>query len=209
MGAGPVLIAVAARLTIGERLGFGGALAVTGALTGLVVLVLGGGDAETVRPAGVAFALLAAAGCAGMTLTTRWLGRGRARDPYCSTIGALAVGTLCVLPLALYEGLPPQAHDLGRSLLLMCYTAAVPTALAYALYFAGLAAVRAATASAIALIEPVSAAVIAVGLLGEELSTGHADEPWWERASCSRPLRNSRSQRRAEPWPTRTAPATG
>lgn len=55
-------------------------------------------------------------------------------------------------------------------LLLLVYVAAVPTALAYALYFAGAAVVRAATVSVIMLLEPVSAAVIAVSLLGERLT---------------------------------------
>ncbi|KOT84694.1 membrane protein [Streptomyces rimosus subsp. pseudoverticillatus] len=173
MGAGPVLIALGARLTMGERLGAGGVLAVVGALCGLAVLVLGGGDSGTVRPAGVALALLSAAGCAVMTLTTRRLGRaGGTADPYGPTISAFAVGALCLLPPAAAEGLWPQAHDLGRSLLLMGYIAAVPTALGYGLYFAGLAAVRAATASVISLVEPVSAAVIAVLFLGEELTAG-------------------------------------
>ncbi len=46
----------------------------------------------------------------------------------------------------------------------------MPTALAYALYFTGAAAVRAATVSVVMLIEPVSAAVIAVLVLGERLT---------------------------------------
>ncbi|MFH8349708.1 DMT family transporter [Streptomyces sp. NPDC018045] len=173
MGAGPVLIALGARLTMGERLGAGGVLAVAGALSGLAVLVLGGADSGTVRPSGVALALLSAAGCAVMTLTMRRPGRaGAVADPYGSTISAFAVGAVCLLPLAAAEGLWPQAHELGRSLWLMGYIAAVPTALGYGLYFAGLAAVRAATASVISLVEPVSAAVIAVLFLGEELTAG-------------------------------------
>ncbi len=175
MGAGPVLIALGARLTMGERLGAGGVLAVLGALSGLAVLVLGGGDSGTVRPSGVALALLSAAGCAVMTLTTRRLGQaGDAADPYGSTISAFAVGAGCLLPFAAAEGLWPQAHELGRSLWLMGYIAAVPTALGYGLYFAGLTAVRAATASVISLVEPVSAAAIAVLFLGEELTAGTA-----------------------------------
>lgn len=174
MGAGPVLIAIGARVTMGERLGAGGVLAVAGALAGLTVLVLGGDGAATVRPAGLGYALLSAAGCAAMTLATRRLGKGGGSDPYASTISAFAVGALCLLPLAVVEGLWPQAHDLGRSLWLMGYVAAVPTALAYGLYFAGLAAVRAATASVISLIEPVSAAVIAVLFLGERLTMATA-----------------------------------
>ncbi|WP_438489188.1 DMT family transporter [Streptomyces sp. S186] len=174
MGAGPVLIAIGARLTMGERLGAGGILAVAGALTGLLVLVLGGEGTATVRPDGVGYALLSAAACAVMTLTTRRFGRGGGRDPYASTLGAFAVGALCLLPFAAAEGLWPHLHDLGRSLLLLGYIAAVPTALAYGLYFAGLAVVRAATASVISLIEPVSAAAIAVLFLGERLSVSTA-----------------------------------
>ncbi|MFC9878579.1 DMT family transporter [Streptomyces libani] len=174
MGAGPVLIAIGARVTMGERLGAGGVLAVAGALAGLAVLVLGGDGGTTVRPAGVGYALLSAAGCAAMTLITRRLGKGGGSDPYASTVSAFAVGALCLLPLAAVEGLWPQAHDLGRSLWLLVYIAAVPTALAYGLYFAGLAAVRAATASVISLIEPVSAAAIAVLFLGERLTMATA-----------------------------------
>ncbi|MEU7635335.1 MULTISPECIES: DMT family transporter [unclassified Streptomyces] len=174
MGAGPVLIAIGARLTMGERLGAGGVLAVGGALSGLLILVLGGEGATTVRPAGVGYALLSAAACAVMTLATRRFGRGGGSDPYASTISAFAVGALCLLPLAAAEGLWPHLHDLGRSLLLLVYIAAIPTALAYGLYFAGLAAVRAATASVVSLIEPVSAAAIAVLFLGERLTTSTA-----------------------------------
>lgn len=174
MGAGPVLIAIGARLTMGERLGLGGVLAVVGALAGLTILVLGGEGGTTVRPAGVGWALLSAAGCAAMTLATRRLGRAGGGDPFASTVGAFAVGALCLLPFAAAEGLWPQAHELGRSLLLLGYIAAVPTALAYGLYFAGLVAVRAATASVLSLIEPVSAAVLAVAFLGERLTTATA-----------------------------------
>ncbi|QTZ90634.1 DMT family transporter [Streptomyces auratus] len=174
MGAGPVLIAIGARLTMGERLGLGGVLAVAGALAGLTILVLGGDGEARVRPAGVGWALLSAAGCAAMTLATRRLGKAGGGDPYASTIGAFAVAALCLLPLAAAEGLWPAAHDLGRSLLLLGYIAAVPTALAYGLYFAGLAAVRAATASVLSLIEPVSAVALAVAFLGERLTVATA-----------------------------------
>lgn len=171
LGAGPVLIALGARLTMGERLGRGGLAAVAGALAGLAVLYLGG-DETTVRPLGVGLALLSASGYAAITLLTRWMGRnGAGGDPYSTTTWAFGVGAVCLLPLGLAEGLLPHtAEDPMRVLLLLAYTAAVPTALAYALYFAGAAVVRSATASVIMLIEPVSAAVIAVVLLGERLT---------------------------------------
>ncbi|MER6099867.1 DMT family transporter [Streptomyces sp. NPDC001728] len=171
LGAGPVLIAVGARLTMGERLGRGGVAAVTGALAGLVVLVLGGGATE-VRPLGVALAVVSAAGYAAITLLTRWLGRDGGRtDALATTTWAFAIGAAGLLPAALAEGLVPRTDAPVSVLLLLVYVAAVPTALAYALYFAGAAVVRAATVSVIMLLEPVSAAVIAVSLLGERLTT--------------------------------------
>ncbi|MGW3197088.1 DMT family transporter [Streptomyces sp. NPDC001118] len=166
LGAGPVLIALGARLLLGERLGAGGVLAVAGALAGLAVLTFGG-SAATVRPAGVLLALVSAAGYGAMTLLTRWWGRADASD---TTAGAFAVTALCLLPCALHEGLLPHTAHPARLLWLVLYIAAVPTALAYALYFAGAAVVRSATVSVIMLLEPVTSAVLAVVLLGERLT---------------------------------------
>ncbi|WP_171163058.1 EamA family transporter [Streptomyces sp. I05A-00742] len=170
LGAAPVLAALGGRLLMGERLGGGGRLAVVGAVAGLAVLVLGGGSA-TVRPAGVAFALLSAAGYALFTVHARYLGRvGRATDPFTTTLTSFGVCTVALLPLAAAGGVLPTAHGLGRTLLLMGYLVTVPTALAYALFFTGLTAVRATTATVITLLEPVTAAVIAVTVLGERLT---------------------------------------
>ncbi|MEU3398730.1 DMT family transporter [Streptomyces filamentosus] len=171
LGAGPVLIAIGARVTMGERLGLGGLAAVTGALAGLTVLVLGGGGAE-VRLVGVGHAVLSAAGFAALTLLTRRLGRtGVTRaGSLAGTAWTFGVSALVVLPLAVAEGLLPHTEDVVRLLLLLLYVAAIPTALAYALYFAGAAVVRAATVSVIMLLEPVSAALLAVTLLDEELT---------------------------------------
>ncbi|MFE2288992.1 DMT family transporter [Streptomyces sp. NPDC059443] len=170
LGAGPVLIALGARHWMGERLGRGGVAAVGGALAGLAVLVLGSGGGE-VRPLGVGWALLSAAGYAAMTLRARLLGqRGAGGDPLVTTAWSVGVGTVCLLPLAAVEGILPHTAEPVRVLWLLVYMATVPTVLAYALYFSGAAVVRAATVSVIMLIEPVSAAVIAVLLLGERLT---------------------------------------
>ncbi|CAM5485885.1 EamA family transporter OS=Streptomyces alboniger OX=132473 GN=CP975_04860 PE=4 SV=1 [Streptomyces alboniger] len=169
MGSGPVLIALGARLTMGERLGGGGAVAVVGALAGLVVLVLGGGGAS-VRPLGVVWGLVSAAAYAAMTLVTRRWGRDGGADSSSTTVWAFAVVALCLLPGAAAEGLVPHTADPARVGVYLLYIAAVPTAVAYALYFAGAAVVRSATVSVIMLLEPVSAAFIAVVLLGEALT---------------------------------------
>ncbi|MFG2931660.1 DMT family transporter [Streptomyces achromogenes] len=173
LGAGPVLIALGARLLLGERLGAGGAAAVAGALAGLAVLTLGG-SAATVRPAGVLLAVVSAAGYGAMTLLTRWWGRDGGGDTAGTTVGAFAVTSLCLLPFAAHEGLLPHTAHPVRLLCLLLYIAAVPTALAYAFYFAGAAVVRSATVSVIMLLEPVTAAVLAVLLLGERLTAATA-----------------------------------
>ncbi|MFF4749835.1 DMT family transporter [Streptomyces sp. NPDC002514] len=169
LGAGPVLIALGARFALGERLGRAGAAAVVGALAGLTVLTLGSTGA-TVRPSGVLFALASAAGYSAMTLLTRWWGRHGGADTSGTTVWAFAVTSLCLLPFALADGLVPHTAHPARVLWLLVYIAAIPTALAYAFYFAGAAVVRSATVSVIMLLEPVSAAVLAVTLLGEHLS---------------------------------------
>ena len=169
LGSGPVLIALGARLTMGERLGGGGTAAVVGALGGLVVLVLGSGGA-TVRPWGVGLAVVSAAGYSVMTLLTRWWGRDGGADASGTTVWAFAVTTACLLPFGLAEGLVPHTAQPAHVLALLAYIAAVPTALAYGLYFAGAAVVRSATVSVVMLLEPVSAAALAVVLLGERLT---------------------------------------
>ncbi|MFE0137604.1 DMT family transporter [Streptomyces sp. NPDC059037] len=168
MGSGPVLIALGARVALGERLGRGGVVAVAGALIGLLVLVLGGGGAS-VRMPGVLWGLASAAAYAAMTLLTRWWGRGGG-DSSGTTVWSFAVVAVCLLPLAAVEGLVPHTAEPARMGLYLLYIAAIPTAVAYALYFAGAAVVRSATVSVITLLEPLSAAVIAVVLLGEELT---------------------------------------
>ncbi|MEV4443557.1 EamA family transporter, partial [Streptomyces sp. NPDC049577] len=171
LGAAPVLVALGGRVLMNERLGAGGRAAVSGALAGLAVLTLGSDGTGTVRPAGVALALLSAAGYATLTVGTRYLGRaGRPADPLDATLSSFAVCAACLLPLAAAEGLWPRTAGLGRTLWLLGYLVTVPTVLAYALFFAGLAAVRATTATVVTLLEPVTAAGIAVALLGERLT---------------------------------------
>ncbi|MCD9145330.1 DMT family transporter [Streptomyces albireticuli] len=175
LGAAPVLVAIGGRLFMGERLGGGGVLAVAGAFTGLSVLMLGNDGTGAVRPVGVALALLSAAGYAVVTLYARSLEhQGRAADPFTTTVSSFVVGTVALLPFAAVEGLWPRTRELGRVLWLTGYLVTVPTALAYGLFFAGLVVVRATTVSVITLLEPVTAAAIAVLLLGERLTAATA-----------------------------------
>jgi drug/metabolite transporter, DME family len=172
LGAGPLLIAAGARLLLAERLPRGGVAAMTAALAGLVILVLGN-PGGAVRPLGVALALLSAAGYAGASLVARWAGQAGASgdaDAVAVTTWAFGLGAVLLLPFALVTGLVPHTVHPAETFGVLGYLAAVPTALAYPLYFAGAATVRAATASVIMLIEPVSAAGLGVAMFGEPLT---------------------------------------
>ncbi|MEU4407480.1 EamA family transporter [Streptosporangium sp. NPDC023963] len=168
IGATPVLVAAGGRLLLGEHLGAAGLGAVTIALTGLAVLTLGDGWAAF-SAAGVGWALLSAAGYAGVTL----LNRASADEPYATATGGFVVGGLCLLPVAWAQGLLPSGDPLA-SWAVVAYLGTVPTALAYGLFFTGLAAVRATTAAVISLVEPVGAAVLGILLLGERLTPATA-----------------------------------
>lgn len=168
LGAGPILIAIGGRLTTGERLGRGGAIAVALALVGLVLLTGGMGAVGPHPWLGIGLALVSAIGYAGVTLMTRATGTGS--DPYRTALVGFVIGGLCLLPLALAEGMVPSSVGLAQSVGWLLYLGAVPTALAYGLFFAGLAVVRATTASVVALLEPVTAAAIAVSAFGERLT---------------------------------------
>ncbi|MFI9630619.1 EamA family transporter [Streptomyces sp. NPDC052042] len=101
----------------------------------------------------------------------RWTGRHSAgEDPSTLTVGSFLIGAAVMLPLAWAEGLVTCSARLAQVALPMLYIAAVTTALACPLHFAGVAALPAATASVMMLLEPVSAAVLAVVLLEERLT---------------------------------------
>ncbi|HZE37399.1 MAG TPA: EamA family transporter [Stackebrandtia sp.] len=171
LGAGPVFTAIGGRFLLNERVRRGGLFAVGGAVVGLAILVLGNHHNGAVRPFGVALAVISAAAYATATLLARSTARhGVGEDPHRLTVWSFAVGAIGLFPFALAEGLLPHTAHPSHVVLLLIYLALVPTALAYPLYFTGTAVVRAATATVVMLIEPVSAAVLAVTLLGEALS---------------------------------------
>ncbi|MEV0280248.1 DMT family transporter [Streptomyces sp. NPDC050610] len=171
LGSGPVLVAVGARLTLGERTGAAGAAAVVCGVAGLALL-MGGADGRTGPDPllGIGYAMLSAVGYAGVTLLGRSFGRNNPGGVFESTVPGFTVGMVCLLPMALWEGLAPGMDRPGLALGLILYLGAVPTALAYILLFVGLRVVRATTASVIALVDPLAAAAIGVLAFGERLN---------------------------------------
>lgn len=171
MGATPVFTALGSRFFLDERLGRVGFGALAAALAGLVLLTgeSAGGEAHL---AGIGLALLSALGYAGVTL----LSRKRTDDHRAITLGGFAVGALCLLPFALVEGVMPTLTL--PSVGLLVFLAAVPTALAYGLFFQALTVVKATTASIISLGEAVGGALLGVIVFGEQLTT-------WAWAGCA------------------------
>lgn len=163
LGAGPILVSVGAHVLLKERLTKRGAAAIGTALLGLLLLVA--------RPAsgphpvmGIALALLSAVGYSAVALQARRTGKATA------DAATWSAGAPCPLPLALTQGAWPHAEHVAESTGWLIFLGVVPTLLAYRWYFNGLTTVRSTTAAVLVLLEPATAALLAV-LLGEQIST--------------------------------------
>jgi drug/metabolite transporter, DME family len=168
IGAFPVLVSVLERVT-GRRRIDRRTLGTTGlALAGLGLLVglPAGGFSATAVLASAGLALAAAGGFATVSVI---VARPVPELGDLSTAGlGFTVGGLLLLPVASTTvGLSfrPSAVAIG----LLAVLGTVPTALAYTLYFRGLATVSATTAALVTLLEPLTGAVLAAVLLRDRL----------------------------------------
>ncbi|MFC4021872.1 DMT family transporter [Micromonospora sp. GCM10011542] len=113
--------------------------------------------------------LLAAAGSglgyAASTLVSRQVSQRTA--PMTLTTVSTAIGALTLAPFALVAGVtvPLRANTVG----LLLHLGVVTTALAYALFYAGLRTTEGSVAAVLTLLEPLTAAALAVALLHEPL----------------------------------------
>lgn len=163
IGSAPVLLAVATVVRTRKLPTRWTAVSLVGSLIGLALLQWTPG--EEVNAAGVLFALLAAAGFAALTLVTAT--RVEGLDPLPTTAFGCLIGGAALTPAALWFGMavPVQADVLA----LVVYFGIVPTALAYAAYFRGLEGAHPVLAALSALLEPLTAALLSMALLGERL----------------------------------------
>jgi len=172
LGACPIMVALGGRLFLRERLTARTVAAIGIAVAGLALLVSGG--AVGPHPiAGLLWALGSAAGYATVTLVTRGYHKtpaGLAQDDLATTLKTFTVAAICLLPFAAAEGIVPT-QDVATAYAWLVFLGIVPTAGAYTLFFVGLRSVPASLAAILVLLEPVSALAMAVGLLGEELTT--------------------------------------
>jgi DME family drug/metabolite transporter len=134
---------------------------------GLLVGLPGSAPDQLAALAGAAAAVLAGSGFATMTLVAAVPVPGL--DARVATGASFVIGgVLLAVPAAVLggPGVPTTPAGVG----LLALFAVVPTALAYTAYFRGLAAgMSPATGAVLALLEPLTAAVLAAVVLGERL----------------------------------------
>jgi drug/metabolite transporter, DME family len=165
IGSSPVLVLIARPRSADRR----GLVAVGLALCGLVLLVgvpADGGPSAAAVVAGAAFAVVAAAGFTVMSLLGARPVPGL--DAMTTTGIGFTVGGALLAPLAVTtSGLAfaPTPAAIG---LLLAF-GLVPTAVAYTCYFRGLRTAAAGVGVLMALLEPVTSAVLSAVLLGDRL----------------------------------------
>ncbi|WP_405487651.1 EamA family transporter [Nocardia sp. NBC_00511] len=118
---------------------------------------------------GVIAGLIGAASMgAGTVMTKRW-GRPEGITPLAMTGWQLTAGGLILVPIALIiEGAPPALD--GRAIGGYLYLGIIGTAIAYVLWFRGIARASATSVSLLGLLSPLSAAVIGWIALGQALA---------------------------------------
>ncbi|MFJ7275703.1 EamA family transporter [Kitasatospora sp. NPDC098663] len=164
MAASPLAMLLTAWALAGQRPHRAHLVGAVVGLGGVALTLLGAGGA--VSGAGLAASVAAMlVSCVGYVLAARWR---EGADPLAATSWQLTAGGLMLLPLAAaVEGAPP-AMD-ARTLAVFGYVALVATALAFALWFAGLRHLPAGTVGLLGLLNPLAGVLLGAGLAGEGL----------------------------------------
>lgn len=164
----PLVVMALAVGLLGERAGATRVVAGFTGMIGVALLVLDGG--ARLDTAGVAAALAGAGSMAvGSVLVQRW---GRPVGPLAFAGWQLTAGGLMLVPIALVgEGLPPALT--AGNVAGYAYLATIGGAMAYTIWFRGIAAIGARNATFLSLLSPVVATTIGVAT-GEAFGPGRA-----------------------------------
>ncbi len=169
IGSGPAIAGLLSRLVNGERLTARWSVATVLASVGVAVLALTAGQDASVDPAGVLLAVVAGGGYASYTvIAKRLLEQGHAPEQVMAA--TFGTGGLVLVPVLLLSGTAWLAEPEGLGMVL--YLAAVPTALAYALFARGLRSLGAGETATLVLAEPVTALLLGAVVLGERPGEG-------------------------------------
>ena len=167
IGSSPIAAAVIERIVDGQRLSSRWALATAVAVAGAVLLGLSG--VHVSHPGaviGVVLALVAGGCYAGYSVAAaRLVSTGTESR---AAMGAMfGLASLVLFPVLALTG--PALISTGRGLAVTGYLAVLPMGLGYVLFGRGLRTTSASTATAISLVEPVVAAVLAVLVVHQHL----------------------------------------
>lgn len=161
----PLLVAALAIAVLHERLRLRTLLAGIAGIPGVGLVVLR--SQAALDPIGILAALGGAASmAAGVVLAKRWRST---ESPLVTTAWQLVAGGLVLVPvLLLVEGLPTEPVTM-QAVGGYVYLALIGTALAYVLWFRGLARIEAGTASFLGLLSPVVATLLGWLVVGQAL----------------------------------------
>jgi DME family drug/metabolite transporter len=169
IGGAPVIVTLAEAVLGRKRLSRSSLITTALALSGLGLLIglPAGGFGLAALLAGTGLALLASSGFATLTLISSSPVPGL--DVEAVTGIGFALGGLGLLPLAALVGGLTFRPSVS-TIMLLAALGAGPTAVAYTLYFRGLRAAPASTGALLSLLEPLTATILGVFLLGNRLS---------------------------------------
>ncbi|WP_194835646.1 DMT family transporter [Nocardia sp. XZ_19_369] len=168
IGASPVVVALLEQVTGRRAVDRRRAATIGLALAGLALLVgVPSDDLDaTGLLAGAALAIAAAGAFAAVTVISARPIPGL--DAMTTTGLGFTGGAVILMPLALTTGITFEPN--AGSLALLAALGLVPTAVAYTLYFRGLPDAGPGTAAVLALLEPLTGAMLAAIVLGERLT---------------------------------------
>lgn len=166
LGSAPILAGLAGYLVRGEQLTQRWMSATALAVIGCVILLSSGGDTMVVDTWGVLLALGAGLSYTIFTLAHKSLSETSNGD------GAMAL-TFCFGALILLPTLPFNDTSwvfTGRGLLVLLHLGVLATGVSYLLFGRGLKTVPVATVGTLTLVEPLTAGLLGLFLLGERLT---------------------------------------
>jgi DME family drug/metabolite transporter len=163
LGSAPAIAGVAGRLFDGEPLTGRWAAATALALSGVLLLVLGGGDAS-VDPLGIMLAVISGSGYATYAvLAKRLLRLGHAPERVMAA--SFSLGAVLLVPVLVLGDLSWLGG--GDGIAMALFLGAIPTALAYILFARGLRHLTPGETATLTLAEPLTATGLGVLALGE------------------------------------------
>ncbi len=165
IGSAPIAGGLLGRLFLGEKLGRRWLLATLLAIIGCTLLSLTGGDVA-VDPLGVLLVLGAGVFYAAFTLVLKLLLENHSSIAVTAVVFCL--GALLLSPILVQSDIDWLLQP--RSIAVALHLGLVATALSYLLFARGLQWVQVSTAVSLSLAEPLTAALLGILLLGEQLN---------------------------------------